>query len=227
MLFGLLFDAASACSDTLFISAEGEICDGDIHKCQKQKTTTFNFQTGKTFCFKDTSGNDFSVSIISMSKVATYKRLYDTLDFQIQVDAAKDHCGNWGENCKEGHCSLGSRHPEFKDVPDNKIQGFTCETTSSCQTWCIFADFSCTYLHWWLEPIGNIARVYKYTDAIWEVKLETQHGEIKKTLKLSLDNPTFGLDTLGLTANKTIPISIDSVEIPGYSFSDKIIVSQF
>lgn len=214
---------ASACENVLSITSLGEICDTNKNQCQKSHMTSFYLQIGKIVCFEDVHGNKVNLTLKSMHNIVTYKHIYDTTDFEIVVGTPSDLCGLTGDFCNNKTCTLNSKHPEFKDRTHIAIQGYTCQTTPSCQTWCFFSDFSCTYLHWWLEPIGNIVKVYKYTYEIWGVSLEIKYGEHTKNIPLDLNKPTFGLDGDGLTNFKTIPITIDGSMRATYRYANNLI----
>lgn len=146
IILGLLIGLASSCENNLFILSNGKICESN--KCKNFDMVSFPIQTGQSICFRDVNDDVLSISIISTHNRIKYYHMYDTSEFEVKMQT-DSLCGT---ECDSESCKMNAKHEKFIDKID-RIQGYTCETKSSCNRYC-FSDTSCTFIHWWLEPRG-------------------------------------------------------------------------
>lgn len=202
LIFGSFIDHIRSCDNNLYISSKGKICE-DIG-CEETSTKTFPIQTGQTICFYDEKNSKLSIHIREAYNINYYDQLYDTSDFDIKYDKH----GRCGAFCNVQNCFLNKKHEGFIDKID-RIQDYVCRVGPVCDQYC-WHNYGCTWVHWWLEPIGNVAKVYKFDTKYWEVILEITYGEINKIVTLNANNPSVNLDSKHYPAIIRLPLSIIS-----------------
>lgn len=91
--------------------------------------------------------------------------------------------------CSEQTCYKGIKFQKFEDKKDATIQGYSCETKSSCTgIYGCFLDTSCTHFHWWLKPTGSSAKVYKLIDEERIARIEIKYKTMIKSIPLRKSN---------------------------------------
>lgn len=202
IIFGLLIGLVCACDNNLFVSSNGKICEKN--KCKNLDMLSFPIQTGQSICFRDVNDDTLSITVTSTYYRTKYHHMYDTSEFEIKVET-ESLCGTY---CEPSSCKMNEKYEKFVDK-ENKVEGYTCETKSSCDRYC-FSDTSCTFIHWWLEPIGNVAKIYKYTSKIWEAKLLIKYREMNKIVLLNLNNPSYQITDIDFSVINNLPIFVNS-----------------
>ncbi|XP_031624480.1 uncharacterized protein LOC116341510 [Contarinia nasturtii] len=208
LIFGLLISLVGGCDNKLYIKLDGRVCEENV--CKDIKMASFPIQSGKSLCFIDTDNNELNIKIENSYYRAHYHHIYDTSDFELKM-ATISHCG-W--NCPENDCGLDVQNEIFKPLP-NKVQGFTCETKSTC-FWPCVGGYSCTYTHWWLEPTGNVARVYEYTYRIWETEINIKYKGTDKTIKLNAHKPSYQIEVVHFSVDNNLPILLEYISGTDY-----------
>lgn len=103
------------------------------------------------------------------------------------------------------------------------MQDYNCQTETSCEGWCV-SGTACTYYHWWLEPTGSKAKIYKFVERKWRALLSVEYqGISKQTLVFSTDIPSHNLDNVNIVNITSLPLIHNSFNGPDY-FHDKFIM---
>lgn len=202
IIFGLLVGLVFGCDNNLFVSSNGKICEKN--KCKNLDMLSFPIQTGQSICFRDVNDDTLSITIISTYYRTKYHHMYDTSEFEIKVET-ESLCGTY---CDSSSCKMNKKYEKFVGK-ENKVEGYTCETKSSCNRYC-FSDTSCTFIHWWLEPTGNVAKIYKFTSKIWEAKVLIKYREINKIVILNLNNPSYQITDIDFSVINNLPMFVNS-----------------
>lgn len=202
IMFGLLIGLVCPCDNNLFVSSNGKICEKN--KCKNLDMLSFPIQTGQSICFRDVNDDTLSITITSTYYRTKYHHMYDTSEFDIKMET-ESICGTY---CDSTLCKMNMKLDKFVDKID-RVEGYTCETKSSCNRYC-FSDTSCTFIHWWLEPTRNAAKVYKLTSKIWEAKVLIKYREMNKIVVLNLNNPSYQINDIDFSVINNLPIFLNS-----------------
>lgn len=210
IIFGLLIGSVCPCDNHLFVLSNGKVCEKKI--CKNLAMASFPIQTGQSICFTDINDEQISITIESTYYRTQYHHMYDTSEFEIKMKT-DSVCGTY---CDPEVCRMNKKLDTFVEKKD-RVQGFTCETKSSCNRYCV-SDTSCTYIHWWLEPIGNVAKIYKFTRKIWEARILIKYKETNKIVVLNLNNPSYQIqiNDISFSVINSLPIFLNSFMAPEY-----------
>lgn len=215
----LLLPLALACDTTLFMHANGKICDET--KCHEVNTYSFPLQTGNTICFDDMNNNIFKINIVKTSNVVHYQKVYRTSDYKLQTLQHSQCAGKGG--CWRDSCLLGKLSNDYKRI-DGKPTGNDCYwSASGCADNCWHGQ-RCNYVQWWIDSTGIIYDVYKEVFSVWEVTFRTSYKEIEKTSTLNVNNPSVDLIEFGFNTISKMPLMITSFMSEDIK-TDKFIIS--
>lgn len=198
----LVFGLVCSCDETLYIKANGIICQGE--RCGDDLIIAFPIQTGKSTCFRDVNNDIITIHIRNTYDRIKYNHIYDTSDFDVKMET-ESFCST---DCDPNTCGLNKKYDGFVEKID-RIQGYTCEIKSICNQYC-FSGERCTYMHWWLEPKGNISKVYQFSSKHWEVNIDMNYKGTNKSITLNLNDPSFRLNDInfaGIDNNFSILIN--------------------
>lgn len=209
LVFGLSIGMIYPCSNNLYLKSNGKICEKNV--CKDISMASFPIERGKIICFHNTDNEILKIEATRIYHILKYNHIYDTSEFVIKISKIAA-CGNlFGNSCADNDqlCEKNVKHKNFVEVP-NKVQDYTCQTASSCSGFCP-SDITCTYTHWWLDPIGTKAKVYKFTSKMWQVDLFIEYKGMKDTVTLNSYEPSYEIDSADFLAIKKLPIFITSI----------------
>lgn len=204
VLFGLI-SAVIGCDSTLFIHANGKMCDST--KCMDITTFSFPIQTGSTICFDDMTDNVFKISITKTNINTHYQLVYRTSGYDLNV---KHHsvCAGKGE-CWRDACTMGYKHSVYENLTNIPYGNDCIWSQSGCSDNCWHGE-RCNYLQWSIEKKDKISNVYKATHQIWEVEIKTNYKKLASTFKLNVNNPSIDLVDFGFEGFEKMPVIINS-----------------
>lgn len=177
----LLIGPVCPCDYNLFISSNGMICDQ--RECNGMNDiASIPMHTGKTICLSDRNDDKFTLKIVKSYDRYEYKHIYDTSEFNLESEQEKSCCTAHDKPT----CGMDVKYDKFIDKKD-RVQGYTCQTGSRAGC---YPEVTCSWIHWWLEPTGNVAKIYKFERHIMEeTEISIQYKESIKTIKFDLNNP--------------------------------------
>ncbi|AJG39291.1 glycoprotein precursor [Wuchang Cockroach Virus 1] len=202
----MLFSYVSSCDQTLFLKADGKLCD-DIG-CHSMNMYSLPLSLGQTICFKDINGEMFEIWLDETHLINSYSAIYYTGSFILESESHWN-CERRGY-CYSDYCTDGFHYPNF----GNKflINGYTClQTTLDCDTYCDSTTM-CVYIHWWIREKNFLYKVYKLESSIWEAVLKTKYKGHTTTTKLNVNRPSTSLTDFTPNNNKGIPMFLTNFE---------------
>ncbi|QMP82244.1 glycoprotein, partial [Coleopteran phasma-related virus OKIAV235] len=209
-----------ACDKSIYINSAGRICD--VNNCYDTPMASFPLTTGQLICYKDVNGSIFNIKITNAYYRDRYQLLYYTSDYEIKYDTYRrclgtDECGP-NKNCYKG--SIGSRF----NTNESKIEGYDCfDGEYSCDNFC-FRQATCSWVKWWLLDDKIMYPVYIKVTSIWEVELMITYHNIKKIVKVNVNNPTIDVSDFNSLGLKDIPIYVNGFTSEVISIPNGIII---
>uniref|UniRef100_A0AAT9J9T1 Glycoprotein n=1 Tax=Blattella germanica phasmavirus 1 TaxID=3133448 RepID=A0AAT9J9T1_9VIRU len=205
-LFMCLLSFVSTCDQTLFLKADGKLCD-DVG-CHSLNMYSLPLTLGQTICFKDINGEMFKIWLDETHLLNSYTAVYYTGSFNIESESYWN-CERRGY-CYSDYCTADFKYPNFADK--YIINGYTCiQTNLDCDTYC-YSNTMCVYIHWWIKPKTNLYKVYKLESSIWEAVLKTSYKSHVTSTKLNVNRPSASLTDFTPNNNKGIPMFLTNFE---------------
>lgn len=192
------------CDETLFMTSDSKICTSNT--CYDMMTYTFSLDYGSTVCFRTVDDGLMKFKLVDMHELYRYRAIYKTSDYKVQSEGYSN-CKQSGK-CDKEHCYDGAVGESFKNDTNSH---YTCKHEGlGCDFMC-YHKYACTWIRWWIDPVGKTATVYVKDYSIWHMRMAVELNKIVQVIELNANNPKSKISaTIG---GNIINIPIDVVAL--------------
>uniref|UniRef100_A0A1A9ZM24 Phlebovirus glycoprotein G2 fusion domain-containing protein n=1 Tax=Glossina pallidipes TaxID=7398 RepID=A0A1A9ZM24_GLOPL len=209
-----LVGQTEACNTTLFIAANGRICDSTL--CDDVEMYRIPLFTGSIVCFRDFNGDLMKLNIYETYKRTKYYLQYFTSSYDIRT-TTNSYCA-LTKDCLRNECDKNSKHRALLTNTSGTINGYGYHNVK-CYTSCT-DKLKCIWYRWTLASTGMTIPVYLKYSEIWEIALKVDFQNTTSFHTLNVVNPKIVVDG----RFSKIPIYVTSFTSDNYYTENGLVI---
>jgi hypothetical protein len=165
-------------------------------------------------CFRDYEGEQFSIELSDQRRLIQYSAIYDTCDYDLEVESIFN-CKGGNSICWDiGACSIQTvdqRIVQNLTIP----HGYGCGTdVIGCETYC-HHRVACVSYRWEVTPYyDKCGQVYEIETETWEIVVKVSYKGIVKSVTMGLNMPYTNLNDIMNNIVKSIPMYVINYDFP-------------